>query len=324
MTVADDGERLAVLMYHGIVREPLSVPDWCFLDEYEFRTQMEFLAEHFRVVPLSEAPHALAAVNGEPVVALTFDDGFQSFAKFAYPILERLSLPATVFLPTDFVDTERRIWFCEVHRAIAMTSQASITWEGNRYDLSTIAAREIASAEIQAGLKKHPQDRLFRELEDITSQLRDEDARSGPDDDAYRLLQSAEVKAFAARGLVTFGAHTGSHAILSLLRPSERLEEIRRSILDVGEWTGRPCDTFAYPNGRASDYTADCVEILRDLGVRIGVSTEHGGNGSRQSLLELKRYGVGADTRLSDLETWLQPFRLLTPSRPQLNRPIDL
>ncbi len=300
---AAEGGRLAILMYHGIVRTPLSVPDWCFLDESAFRGQMEFLAEHSRVVPLLEAPRALAA--GEAVVALTFDDGFRNFLEVAHPILERHALPSTVFLPTDFVDTERRIWFCEIHRAVAMTSRRSITWGGRIYDLSTTAEREASSAALQAALKEHPPHRLLRELDDLTSRLHDGDARSGPDDDAFRLLDAAEVKALAASGLVTFGAHTGSHAILSLLDPAERADEIRRSIDRVAAWTGRACESFAYPNGRARDYTGDCVAVLRDLAIRVAVTTEHGANRAGQSLLELRRYGVGPETTLDELSGWV-------------------
>ncbi|MCP4704570.1 MAG: polysaccharide deacetylase family protein [candidate division Zixibacteria bacterium] len=36
-------------------------------------------------------------------VVLTFDDGYESFYQFVYPILNKLSIPATVFIPTDFI-----------------------------------------------------------------------------------------------------------------------------------------------------------------------------------------------------------------------------
>lgn len=36
-------------------------------------------------------------------VVLTFDDGYESFYQYVYPILKSMSVPATVFIPADFI-----------------------------------------------------------------------------------------------------------------------------------------------------------------------------------------------------------------------------
>lgn len=41
------------------------------------------------------------------LLAITFDDGFNSTAAVAGPVLERLGLPGTVFVPTDFIGTDK-------------------------------------------------------------------------------------------------------------------------------------------------------------------------------------------------------------------------
>jgi peptidoglycan/xylan/chitin deacetylase (PgdA/CDA1 family) len=79
----------AILTYHSLDQtgSVISIrPD-------EFRRQMETLAASAtEVVPLSQI------LNRPGAVAITFDDGFANFADFAVPVLERLSLPATVFV----------------------------------------------------------------------------------------------------------------------------------------------------------------------------------------------------------------------------------
>jgi peptidoglycan/xylan/chitin deacetylase (PgdA/CDA1 family) len=69
---------------------------------------MEELAAEWQVVPLGLALEDLAAParGSGPVVVLTFDDAFLNFRTRAFPILERLGLPATLYVPTGFVEGE--------------------------------------------------------------------------------------------------------------------------------------------------------------------------------------------------------------------------
>jgi len=69
-----------------------------------FLRQMEHLRESGRpVLPLGEAVARLAG-QGPPLapgsVSLTFDDGYRDNLLFAAPVLDRVGLPATVFLVT--------------------------------------------------------------------------------------------------------------------------------------------------------------------------------------------------------------------------------
>lgn len=48
---------------------------------------------------------ATAPANGK-LLAVTFDDAFRSVLEYAFPILSRLGLPGTVFVPTSFPGSE--------------------------------------------------------------------------------------------------------------------------------------------------------------------------------------------------------------------------
>src|SRR5262245_32703715 len=100
------GQRVTILMYHAVLSSPLAVPDWCFLDERLFRLQLEYVARHFDVVPLSEAVRRLRQRTvRRPTAVITFDDGFQSVHDVALPVLKRMGLPAAVFVRPE----ERRV-----------------------------------------------------------------------------------------------------------------------------------------------------------------------------------------------------------------------
>jgi glycosyltransferase involved in cell wall biosynthesis/peptidoglycan/xylan/chitin deacetylase (PgdA/CDA1 family) len=93
---------LRVLTYHRVNdRHP---GDRMSVHPLAFRAQMEHIAESGRpVLPLAEAVTRLRG-EGAPLpagaVCLTFDDGYRDNLEFAAPVLERLGLPATVFLVT--------------------------------------------------------------------------------------------------------------------------------------------------------------------------------------------------------------------------------
>jgi peptidoglycan/xylan/chitin deacetylase (PgdA/CDA1 family) len=50
------------------------------------------------------------------VVAVTFDDAYRSVIELARPILDRFELPATVFAPTDFIDSEQPMRWARIDR----------------------------------------------------------------------------------------------------------------------------------------------------------------------------------------------------------------
>jgi len=93
------GARVAILTYHSLddSGSVLSVSPRMFAD------QMRSLYElGWRVVPLAEVKGALESAQGEPLVAITFDDGFRSVYEHGLPILQRYRFTATVFLVTGY------------------------------------------------------------------------------------------------------------------------------------------------------------------------------------------------------------------------------
>jgi peptidoglycan/xylan/chitin deacetylase (PgdA/CDA1 family) len=65
---------------------------------------MDFLSRHRRVIPLADLlAEPQGPASGPPTVALTFDDGLRSVLTEALPVLRRLMLPATLFVPTRWI-----------------------------------------------------------------------------------------------------------------------------------------------------------------------------------------------------------------------------
>lgn len=79
----------------------------------DFERQMRCLKEKgFQVCPLSEVVSRIASGRsiGHKTVVITFDDGYESTYRLAYPVLQLHGFPFSVFLATDFIDTLSFPW----------------------------------------------------------------------------------------------------------------------------------------------------------------------------------------------------------------------
>ncbi len=295
--------QLAIITYHGVVRDRLRVSDPCFMDESSFRRQIEYLRQHFSVVSLSSAIELLKhdAVN-ELTAVLTFDDGYQNNFDVAFPVLKQYGIPATIFLTTGLVDSSDTVWFCHIICALSSTRKQSLRWNEKDLDLSEPRRRAAASVKLQASIKEHSPAEVGRLVRRIYEELEVDPFSSFGLESPFRMLDSSSIRTMLQSGLVEFGSHTETHAILSLLSPEEQRKEILGSVEAVKRLTGRPCKFFAYPNGGPHDYDSKTIELLRECEISAAVSTIPGPNDSRTSLVELNRYGANVGMPRFQLE----------------------
>lgn len=77
-----------------------------------FEQYCRFFQRHFRVVPLRELVARLeSGRTPHHELAITFDDGYRDNFENALPVLERLSLPATFFVVSQWVGTDVVPWW---------------------------------------------------------------------------------------------------------------------------------------------------------------------------------------------------------------------
>jgi peptidoglycan/xylan/chitin deacetylase (PgdA/CDA1 family) len=72
-----------------------------------FERYCRFFTRHFRVTSLPDLVHRLEQGRGlNRDLAITFDDGYRDNFENAVPVLEKLSLPATFFVVTEWIGTD--------------------------------------------------------------------------------------------------------------------------------------------------------------------------------------------------------------------------
>jgi len=283
-------DAISVLTYHGIQEAKNSVNDYCFIAQDIFDQQMKYLSENFEVKSPENA-FIDSYTNKKPVAVITFDDGFMNNYRYALPILKKYNLPATVFLSTGFVDTNDTIWFCKIIDIIESCNQETIDWNGESINIKTPSDKKLASSKIQSELKSlHPK-LIDEKIEDLMRSVsREKNYLKTP----YEMLNRHALDAMTKSKLITFGAHTYSHAILSRISVAEAEVEVKKSLKDVERFTGKRCNLFAYPNGGVDDYGEYHKSFLKELGVSLVFSMKHGVSSKNDDYKEIKRLFISS------------------------------
>ncbi|MBW0014547.1 polysaccharide deacetylase family protein [Mycobacterium sp.] len=288
---------LAILMFHGVEDEPLSPACWHVLGRSLFRRQLEYVREHFNVLPLEEALDRLAAGTLPPrAMAITFDDGTRNLATHAVPVLRELKLPAAVFLATGPMGTDETLWPDRLWLAIARTTATDVDLTalglGTR-SLDGTAHRGEAYAAAVERLKELADAERITVLDEIVGALV---RRDGGDGGPFRMLSWDEAREMASDGLVTLYPHTVTHPILARCSDDKVQREIADSCAALERETGRAPTIFAYPNGRSQDFDDRAKNVLRARGVRWALATTAGFAHRRCDPLALPRLAVGSDS----------------------------
>lgn len=288
-----NGDRLLIVCYHGVVAAPTS-DDWLLLPLAEFERQIEHLARHYRVLPLDVALSLLDAGDlAGPTACITFDDGYANNLTTALPVLRCFGVPATVYLVTGLIGSDRRLWTTRIEYSVLDSSVGELAIGDPRIDGNlgaTVSERRRSARRIKEHLKRMDDERRLDEVEAVIDVL-GETTRSLED---HRLLSHDELAALDADGCVSFGAHTHTHPILSRLSDSRLQEEIALSVRAVGQLQN-VSRTFAYPNGRPEDYDGRAREVLSDAGIPAAVTTVERHARRGDGPYDLPRLVVGGD-----------------------------
>lgn len=265
--------RLRVLAYHRVVAEgtvPSPNPSLVSATPTDFEWQMRHLAAHYRVVSLSEVLEAQR--GGRPLprgaVLLTFDDAYVDLRDHAWPVLRRLGLPVTVFVPTAYPDhPERVFWWDRVHHALSTTERRTLVdSELGVLPLDSDPAREESRRAIEHHVKRVPHEAAMELVERICVGL-----GSGPTPRS-EVLGWDELRALEREG-VSLAAHTRTHPALTQLSDDALETEIAGSIEDLERETGSAIPAFCYPFGLYDDRA---VAAARRQGVEVAFTCREG------------------------------------------------
>lgn len=285
---AAGGARVLILSYHlptadfaAGAREALPS---LLISTATLRRELQQLAREREIVSLDEACRRLALPPARTArrsrrgpalpdaAVVTFDDGYAAVRELAFPILRDLRIPATVYVPTGYVGTERRLVHDRLFAALSelrrrrLHPRAAGLAPAPQALLDGCAAGGVATT-LDHLIARLPHGALEAIAEGLEQRLGMHQEDLPP---ATRLMGWDELRALQAGG-VDVGGHTVSHAALSNVPLAVARAEIEGCRDEIAAKLGARPRHFAYPNGL---HTPRVRRAVAEAGFASAVTTE--------------------------------------------------
>ncbi len=296
--------KAAILVYHRVLTEKELRQDFVqpgmYVRNDVFEMQMLLLKKHFQILSFQDL---LTLWKGKKwdkskrYCVVTFDDGWRDNYLYAFPILQKHGIPATIFLPTALIGTNQRFWpdmlsnlllhyysadLPEVNKKAIASLWQRYPWTDN-VNNKNVADRIDLVIEYCKELSDENRNEIIREMSAILGL---------PIEGERALLTWDEVKEMSNKG-ISFGSHSCTHKILTKCPVRVVQEEIQDSSIHLQEEGINYIPVFCYPNG---DYNQEIARHVKAAGYLAAVSTHFGlEDESSHHHYGLKRIGIHND-----------------------------
>lgn len=296
-----------ILMYHRVLKDNdktiASIQPGMYVTESAFENQMKYLSKHYHLISLAELFELWAEgrfSKDKRYCIVTFDDGWLDNYLNAYPILKKHNIPATIFLATSYIGTDRWFWPEKLSYLLSNKHQDILDF-GDRLEE---VGDDVISSILSAITEKHDFN-IMGQTDFVTESLKQYSEASIENalDRIYKLLDIIlpkerallnweEVKEMSRNG-ITFGSHTCNHKILTSLSSNEAKKELDDSMRLLKEKELDFIPVFCYPNG---SYDHEVQKLVKASGYEAAVTTQYGfADEDPHNYFTIKRIGVHND-----------------------------
>ncbi len=306
-----------ILLYHRVANLD-SDPQLLAVSPQHFYEHMKYLKENYHIISLNELKRAMDSGKlPKKSVTITFDDGYGDNYLNARPVLEKLQIPASIFIVTSHIGLASEFWWDKLERLLLLPERLpdslELTIKSKAYSWQIGCSRKCLENDgelfpdrwdVTQGFYPTPRHKAYTELHRLLRLLDDADqqtvltkiakwAEVSPDGrQDYRALSPDELKALADGGLIAIGAHTVTHPLLSAQPLEVQRREIIESKLHLEDILKKPVTTFCYPFGGWGDVDPETVQLVRDAGFEMACAGIGGLVTHRSDPFWLPRYLV--------------------------------
>jgi peptidoglycan/xylan/chitin deacetylase (PgdA/CDA1 family) len=279
-----------VLLFHSLDdRSRASLGNLGNIQPDIFEKLLRALKKEFDIVGLEGL---ISCIGGkwkerDRLLAITFDDGPQSYATLALPIMQSLNIPSTCFLVTDCIGDKAIYWRYLFNFCINKGSGSELAHLINKEYGSSIKEKEIISfsrRNFDVSKNRNIITGIFRGI------ISEEEYRAKEQD---LFLSLDDISLLKEHPLVSFGIHTCTHPVMMHLSDKEIHEEILESLNFYKNNISDNIPMFSIPFGRLYiDYDERTISIAQDLLIQHIFSAYGGLNSVEQPVYNIRRIPV--------------------------------
>jgi len=266
-----------IIMYHGFCKTGDKDLKRTPIDQ--FCKQLNYIKKHFFPLKVSELILARKFSNSYPenAVAVTIDDGYEDFYHLALPVLEKLGIPATIFIVADLTEENGWMWPDKFHYIAEC-----IKTNSNGYNSKVFK-------ELLFDLKQLPVKIRDGKINNLAKKYKIDIPTIPPT--KYKLMSWEQLNRITKKGLIEIGSHTCKHPILSYLNYEDSWYEINESKCMISEKLNIEVSSFCYPNG---NYLESQKEMLKQAGYLCGIASHFGYVTKKSDIYALPRVSGGS------------------------------
>jgi len=296
----DINNKALILLYHGVTSayyNDIKNYSGKHIHKDIFAKQMKILTTKCTPVSLRELSEMLTQKQKIPqrTVAVTFDDCFQNTYYNAMPVLKQYKIPATFFITTGYVGTNRIIWTDILEMIIADLKEKFIDFDfldfSKQYPTETNKNKIKALLDIKSILKSIDENKKQNIMKCLVDQHKFQPSNTTTD--LYSNLKWHQLKEMDSDKLFEIGGHTVNHVILSYVDLDIAKKEITDSKTILEKNLNHPVDLFSYPEGQKDHYNDNIIKILKENNFLCSPSAIWGDNAPGADLFHLKRIMAG-------------------------------
>ena len=259
-----------------------------------FERQMRFLLRHFSPVKASRAQDAS---NSAMQFAVTLDDGYEDNYSVAAPILKQLGIPATFYVVSDYVGTDRLFWWeqvanimnrserTELNLTEVIPSLCKLDTHSLTMHLRNSDERDHAYGQLCAHIRKDIHANISMHMCNVADyfgvDIQDEGRH-------YGLMDWMQLKDLARQGF-EIGCHTATHCNIIGTDEAMLKDELINSVILLENQLDSPIESFAYPYGLFEKSSKPVLDALAETNCRVAYTTQQGVVESESPAFELPR-----------------------------------
>jgi peptidoglycan/xylan/chitin deacetylase (PgdA/CDA1 family) len=220
-----------------------------------FAAFLKYASQHCEFADLGQEPEWKR--SGKLKLALTFDDGWSDNAKSAYPIASQYHVPLVIFIVPERTGTVLPFWPERTAAAL------------DRVPMVNAARRAASIGRVIQELKALPALQRASRISQMIGSAGVPDPSAAVD----KTMTWEQIVELHSRG-VTFGSHTSTHEILTMIPAAQAEKEIISSREAIQQKLGGSCHLFSYPNG---DYSEQVRELVAQAGYKFAFLNQEPG-----------------------------------------------